>query len=751
MYLNYIGFMINMNVFGHNPEEKIVAVEVDGGNEPGQPCRATLYLREGKKVTVRSESFLPFMVIENEGLLKGYGGKHSFQPLIGNGHLKLLVSFNSRAEWERAKKWLLDKTGLSVGAPNAPFIILNDPVHQYLLSSGRTLFKGMNFEDVRRMQVDIETRTTPGFEFCNSSRAGDRIIIIALGDNTGWNEILVDKKGNEKELLQRCVTLIHERDPDVIEGHNIFKFDLPYISARAARHGVKLSLGRDASPLRSHPSRFVLGERMVSFAKYEIFGRHIVDTYFLLQAYDLAHRSLESLSLKEAARHFDLAVKDRVYIEGENISGEFERNPDRVVKYAQDDVRETAALSNLLSRTWFVQTQILPFSYQNVCLRGNAAKIDALILREYLHQAAALPYPDRARKFEGGYTDIFKEGVIHNVHHCDVSSLYPSIMLAQKIAPANDGLGVFLQMLAYFREYRLNAKQKMRQGKSASEKHHFDALQSAFKILINSFYGYLGCAQARFNDFNAAELVTAEGRSIVKNILLFLEKHGAQPIEADTDGIYFVPPKFKTDDESKTFREELGASLPAGIEIEFDGEFSAMFSYKMKNYALLTSKGEIVIKGAALKSRGLEPYLRSFLREYLKLKLESKDEDIPELINRYGEKIAKGSFPITQLAKTENLKDSPATYSAKIAKGGRGRNAAYELALRSGRAYEAGDQVSYYITGTKKTVAMHAAARLVSDWNPETRDENLNYYTAKLDALYKRLQSGEGLASEKEE
>jgi DNA polymerase elongation subunit (family B) len=306
-------------------------------------------------------------------------------------------------------------------------------------------------------------------------------------------------------------------------------------------------------------------------------------------------------------------------------------------------------------------------------------------------------------------------------------------------------------MLAYLREYRLSAKQKMRQSKSTAEKHHFDALQSAFKILINSFYGYLGCPQARFNDFNAAELVTAAGRSIIKNILLFLEKHGAQPIEADTDGIYFVPPDFKNAGENDAFREKLGAALPPGIEIEFDGEYPAMFSYKMKNYALLSPKGEIVIKGAALKSRGLEPYLRSFLREYLKLKLESKDAEIPDLKKKYEEKIVGGLFPISQLAKTENLKDSPDSYSAKIAKGGRGRNAAYELALRSGRVYQAGDQVSYYITGTKKTVAMHEVARLVSDWNPENRDENLNYYTAKLNALYNRLQSGEGLASEKDE
>ena len=48
--------------------------------------------------------------------------------------------------------------------------------------------------------------------------------------------------------------------------------------------------------------------------------------------------------------------------------------------------------------------------------------------------------------------------------------------------------------------------------------------------------------------------------------------------------------------------------LPPGIEVEFDEEFEAMFSYKAKNYALLTRNAEVIIKGGALKSRGLEKF-----------------------------------------------------------------------------------------------------------------------------------------------
>jgi DNA polymerase I len=59
--------------------------------------------------------------------------------------------------------------------------------------------------------------------------------------------------------------------------------------------------------------------------------------------------------------------------------------------------------------------------------------------------------------------------------------------------------------------------------------------------------------------------------------------------------------------------------------------------------------------------------------------------------------------------------------------------------LRSERDYRAGDQVSYYVTGEKKSVAVHEAAKLLSEWNPRKRDENVPYYLSKLDTLYKKF------------
>jgi len=93
------------------------------------------------------------------------------------------------------------------------------------------------------------------------------------------------------------------------------------------------------------------------------------------------------------------------------------------------------------------------------------------------------------------------------------------------------------------------------------------------------------------------------------------------------------------------------------------------------------------------------------------------------------------------LMKTDTLQDSLDKYRAKIAGSTRNRAAAYELALASGRNYKPGDQISYYIKATSKKVPAYEAAKLVSDFDPQNRDENIDYYLAKLDDLMKKFSS----------
>jgi len=732
-------------LYGCDATEGLVAAELlerrQGGDE------IVLFLRRNGKTVQEKAPFVPFLLAD-AAVMRNCPLKFRETELTGRGRLNRHVSFRTWKESLKAKSWLSKETGFSTTAPGAPYLFVNDAVQQFLTMSGRTMFKGMEFKDLRRMQVDIECVTTEGYEFCNAEREGDRIVAIALRDQTGWVEVLSGAEMTEKALIERFVALVDERDPDVIEGHNIFNFDLPYITKRAGLTGVKLGLGRDGTVPRRRPSRFSVGERTISYERCDIFGRHVVDTLFLVHAYDISHRSLTGFGLKEVAVHFGLAAPDRTYIDGGNITAEFKADPDKVMAYVRDDVVETGGVSDLLSRSSFIQTQLLPYSYQNACVRGNAVKIDSLMMREYLRHEHALPMPDRPREFAGGYTDMFVRGVVKNVHHCDVRSLYPSLMLTRGLKPRNDELGIFLELLNVLREFRLSAKGQARESRAAAKRVYYDALQATFKILINSFYGYLGFSQARFSDFDAAEQVAGQGRELLAFMIDWLKKHGATPIEIDTDGIYFVPPEatgrggkagVKAQRQQEKFRAEFAAALPEGIEVEFDGEYRSMYSYKMKNYALLTDEGEMIVKGGALRSRGIEPFQRLFLEDVLRLKLEENEDEIPALMAEYEDAIKGRRWPIQRLAKTETLQDSPATYAAKLQAGKRSRSAVYQLALASGREYRAGDQLSYYVTGEKKSVAVHEAAKLVSEWDPDQRDENVPYYLAKLGALYKKF------------
>ena len=57
-----------------------------------------------------------------------------------------------------------------------------------------------------------------------------------------------------------------------------------------------------------------IAERTITYRKYEIFGRHVIDTWILAQHYDVATRELENVGLNEIARHFGIASPDRTTI-----------------------------------------------------------------------------------------------------------------------------------------------------------------------------------------------------------------------------------------------------------------------------------------------------------------------------------------------------------------------------------------------------------------------------------------------------
>ncbi len=643
------------------------------------------------------------------------------------------------------------------------FFAFTDSIQHYLTATGRTLFKDLALEELKRMQLEVLSLGGVGDPGTN-----DHIISIALSDNTGWEElILVDPNNveeSERNALRRLTALIKERDPDVIEGHDLFRVHLPYLVGRAKKLKTKLDWGRSGGFLRSRPSRLQIAEKTIDYPKFTIDGRHFVDTFLLAQFYDVGMRSLAGFERTDVARHFDLCESEQISgLTGKELERAYLNDSEMFRRRALCGIRETRALSDLLSPSYFIQAQIFPYNYQDVIVRGNATRINALFLREYFRQRHSIPELPMPRAFEGGYTDIFFTGVARNVWHCDVASLYPSIMLQFDCFPATDELQIFRHLLTDLRNFRLEAKARMRAERDPARQHHLQVMQNTFKILLNSFYGYLGFAQGHFADFDAAARVTQIGRDLLKKMIDWLNARGAQVIEVDTDGIYFVPPvavespvsgeKPRTSAETAdatgidNLQKDLAKELPAGIDVEIDEQFDAMLSYKAKNYALLTKDGDVIIKGGALKSRGLEKFQRVFLEEMVKMIMQGKPEAIADLRTDFDRKIRNREWKIDMLMKTDTLQDSLDKYRAKIAGSARNRAAAYELALASGRNYKPGDQISYYIRATPKKVPAYEAAKLASEFDPENRDENVDYYVVKLDDLVKKFGSITAAAS----
>jgi DNA polymerase elongation subunit (family B) len=721
----------NLESLVASTRDRLVAVEV------GKDGSAVLFRRAtGGGVETETVPFEPFLLVGGQALAESLTGSSRIVPLAGPGVHTVRVHFPTVAACKDAATELRKLTGLSATAPGSPYRIFSDAQQQLFSLLPARLFRGLAFPELRRLQLDIETLTTPGYDFPNAEREGDAVCLIALRDSTGWEACLSAADSSEADILKQMVKLIRERDPDVIEGHNLCNFDLPFLETRAKRHRVRLGLGRNGSRIWARSSRFSSGERTTSYQRYEAYGRHVVDTLHLVQLYDVVHRDLDSYGLKSVAQYFGVAAPDRTYVEGADITRLFHEEPERLKEYAMDDVRETEAISRLLLPSYFHQAQLVPLSLQNCVVRGNATRIDALLVAEYMQAGAALPTPQAPRAFQGGLTDSPNSGVFENVWHADVRSLYPSVIISQDLTPRSDTRGIYHGLLAGLRQFRLEAKDAAREAEG-QDREHLNALQSSFKVLINSFYGYVGFRQGTFNDFDMAEKVTAEGRRILQSMLDFLNESGAEVIEMDTDGIYFVPPDEVDDTEEMARR--IQAILPTGIEIDLDATYQAMFGYKSKNYALLGHDGKLSVTGAALKSRGLEPFQRNYIHQVLRLLLERRNDEIPHLYERFQEDIEQHRLPIGDFAKREVLSTSPAVYAQKLAAGEGRRSAAYELVLKADREYRQGDQVVFYVTGSKKSVSVSEYAKLLVDAPEDQRDENLPYYLDKLKKLHAKF------------
>ncbi len=727
---------------GHNPEERIVAVQQVGEN------RMRVYARAGESVVPHDDEFYPFLFLADASYLNGFSEKHWIRELDGKNFYRYLCAFTRWADMWSAVHFIIARYAAERGEKVDSYAELDlihvrtDPVSQFLIQTGKTLFKQMQFEDLHRLQLNVETTYARGLNYGNPNRRENRMFLLTLSDNRGWEYVIDAKKYNEREMLEEFVRIIHDQDPDVIEGHNIYYADLPYLLGRCEMHNVECALGRDGSSLHSLDSRSAFSDRTPDYSLYEIAGRHIIDTRQLVQTHDSSKRSLERYGLGHVAQQFGLAKTGRVYVKQDRISWYWEHEPDVLIRYALDNAHETRFVSDYLSPNIFYLSQIVPGNYGTLARLGASSRIESILLREYVRQKHSVPKPQPGTQTTGGYADVFHTGVLGPILHVDVESMYPSIMTTAKIAPATDSLGIFLHVLEGLLTIRLDAKKRMKAEKNGVEKAKWDAMQSAYKILINSFYGYLGYGRALFNDYAAADRITKTGQKLLTQLIDAISENGGTVVEVDTDGILFVsPPALKTEAAERAFTRRMSKLLPEGINLSIDGRYEKMLSYKKKNYALLGYDDKIRIRGSSLISRNLEGFGRRFIADSIQALLKNDLNRLHEIYVNLRTDLSQRKLTVAEFSRTEVLKEGISQYSKEVADGKRNRTASYEVAIAANLRWKPGDRISFYITGSEATVKGFENCKLSDEWDPNFPDENIPYYLRRLDEFAGKFES----------
>ncbi|MCS3683531.1 DNA polymerase domain-containing protein [Salinibacter ruber] len=736
-------------LFGKDPMPRLVDVHPMMDRPSNEPARVRVYQRSEDFASIheQEDTFFPFFFLSDFSLLADRyrnGDVHTATPLNGDNFYQYLLTFETWSDYWDALRQVEHRSDSDQQAPDELYRV-GSPAQQYLMQTGRSCLLGMTLDDLHRLQLDIEVYSEGSFP--NADRPDDKVIIVALSDNRGWDEVLHLRDGiGEEQLLQELVYVLQERDPDVIEGHNIFEFDLAYLLDRCALHGVDFAIGRDGSVPRTYDSSMRFAERTVDYPAVDIVGRHVIDTYFQVMSFDVFSRDLPDYSLKTAARYFDLAPEERTYIEGTEIANAWRTDRATLLEYALDDVIETKRLAGHLSGSTFYLAQMLPMTYGSSARRGPAGKIESLFVREYLRRRHALPRSEWGSQSMGGYTDIFITGVLGPIVYADVESLYPSIMLNYDVQPSGDTLDLFPQLLERLTDLRLETKEDMKEAEEEEVRSELDARQSSYKVLINSFYGLLGFGLSAFNDFEEADRVARTGQQILRQLIDEIRARGGTVIEVDTDGVLFVPPEDVRGEQAEIdYTVSLTEAMPEGIRVGFDGRFKKMLSYKKKNYALLTYDDELKFKGSSLISRSNEPFGRDFVRKAIRRLLDHDVAGLHELYVDTRDKIVNSDWEgVERFARTETLKDTLEQYEADVEAGQRPRAATYELAKekqnRTGKPVKKGDRITYYITGDDATVTAFKHCRRAEEWDPEDPDENTAYYLKRLDEFASKFE-----------
>ena len=430
---------------------------------------------------------------------------------------------------------------------------------------------------LRIMSFDIECYSSTG-AFPDPSNPLDVVFQIGMTTKAFGREGWVDKKclclketdgpftesyKTERELLQAFEKYLVKIDPDIITGWNIFGFDLEYLITRAA---VKCGLhpvwgrvkGSVAELVEKNLSSSALGNNQLKMVPMK--GRYVFD---LFQDVKREHK-LESYSLNNVSKRF-LSDAQKLDMPVKEIFGRYaEGDPVRLGEVAEYCIQDTILPHKIMDKLCQIQNLVemakacwVPLAFLSE--RGQQIKVFSQMAKKAREIGFLIPTirrgPEASTSVEDGYQGATvleaQTGAYYGpITALDFASLYPSIMCAHNLCYSSlvmdakyDNLpGVIYEqfgpnrfaqgtesllpaILTDLKAFRKKAKKLMAAAEGTPMEAIYNGQQLAYKISMNSIYGFTGASKGMLPCVAIASTVTMRGRQMIEETKNYVEEN----------------------------------------------------------------------------------------------------------------------------------------------------------------------------------------------------------------------------------
>ena len=583
--------------------------------------------------------------------------------------------------------------------------------------------------------VDIECNSSTG-KFPDADVKGDACFQIAVSLTHFGSDVPYDKTcfcykktdsnldgciiksyETEREMLMAFKEYLMERDIDIITGWNIFGFDLEYIMKRAVMTGCDSSF-YEMSKMKNHSCELVykklsssaLGDNDLKILPMP--GRFIFDLFHeVKKGYKLDSYKLDNVSkLYLGDNKIDMPPK-------EMFARFVEEDPVKLREVAEYCIKDTLLPHRLLSKLSILVNllEMAKATWVPLCYlveRGQQIKVFSLLTKKAREMGFMVPTISwgqySAEGYEGATVLDAQKGAYYTpITALDFEGLYPSIMMAHNLCYssmvmdskyenipgityetfgfykfAQDVPSLLPSILLELKQFRKQAKKDMAQSTGAL-KEMYNGKQLAYKVSMNSVYGFTGASKGMLPCVQIASTVTLKGRSMIDETKAYVEKNfpGSKVRYGDTDSVMVeFDVGNRTGKEAIEYSWEIGERaaeectklFKAPNNLELEKVYCPYFLYSKKRYAAkLWTKGKdgnmnmdyIDVKGLQLVRRDNTPHMREVCKELLDVVLESSDTGPPKaLALQRAIELIEGDVPNEKLILSQGLSDS---YKAK--------------------------------------------------------------------------------------